>query len=152
MLSRFCICSATPILPGHGFRPCYHAYYCRARFFISLFLFRFCAISLHSALIPFLSRDPFTISFLIHAFSYLSLSTTNANSFCLFCSVLFCSEYVTIQLIDSNRFGQYRAAYQEVQERHEDIQRIERTLGELAQLFSDVSTFFLPLLHLIIVL
>jgi syntaxin 1B/2/3 len=41
--------------------------------------------------------------------------------------------------MDSNRFGQSRAAYREVQERHEDIKRIERTLGELAQLFSDVS-------------
>ncbi|KAF8201665.1 syntaxin [Pholiota molesta] len=32
-----------------------------------------------------------------------------------------------------------RAAYREVQERHEDIKRIERTLAELAQLFNDMS-------------
>lgn len=46
--------------------------------------------------------------------------------------------------MNSNRYGESRAAYREVQERHEDIKRIERTLGELAQLFNDVghpSTF-----------
>jgi len=32
-----------------------------------------------------------------------------------------------------------KSAYQEVQERHEDIKRIEQTLGELAQLFNDMS-------------
>jgi len=32
-----------------------------------------------------------------------------------------------------------RAAYREVQERHEDIKRIEKTLTELAQLFNDMS-------------
>lgn len=41
--------------------------------------------------------------------------------------------------MNSNRYGESRAAYREVQERHEDIKRIERTLGELAQLFNDVS-------------
>jgi syntaxin 1B/2/3 len=41
-------------------------------------------------------------------------------------------------LMNSNRYGESRAAYREVQERHADIQRIERTLGELAQLFNDV--------------
>lgn len=40
--------------------------------------------------------------------------------------------------MNSNRYGESRAAYREVQERHEDIKRIERTLGELAQLFNDV--------------
>lgn len=44
-----------------------------------------------------------------------------------------------LQLLNSNRIGQSRAAYKEVQERHEDIKRIERTLGELAQLFNDVN-------------
>jgi len=42
-------------------------------------------------------------------------------------------------LQSSNRYGESRAAYREVQERHEDIKRIERTLGELAQLFNDMS-------------
>lgn len=37
-----------------------------------------------------------------------------------------------------SRVGDSRAAYREVQERHEDIKRIEKTLGELAQLFNDV--------------
>lgn len=40
--------------------------------------------------------------------------------------------------MNSNRYGESRAAYREVQERHEDIKRIEKTLGELAQLFNDV--------------
>jgi syntaxin 1B/2/3 len=38
----------------------------------------------------------------------------------------------------NSRFTDSRAAYQEVQERHEDIKRIENTLAELAQLFNDV--------------
>lgn len=42
-------------------------------------------------------------------------------------------------LMSSNRFGESRAAYREVQERHEDVKRIERTLAELAQLFNDMS-------------
>jgi syntaxin 1B/2/3 len=41
-------------------------------------------------------------------------------------------------LMNSNRYGESRAAYREVQERHEDIKRIERTIAELAQLFNDV--------------
>lgn len=45
--------------------------------------------------------------------------------------------------MNSNRYGESRAAYREVQERHEDIKRIEKTLGELAQLFNDVRTYFL---------
>ena len=40
-----------------------------------------------------------------------------------------------------SRFTTSRAAYREVQERHEDIKRIEKTLGELAQLFNDVSPY-----------
>jgi syntaxin 1B/2/3 len=42
-------------------------------------------------------------------------------------------------LMNSNRYGESRAAYREVQERHEDIKRIEQTLAELAQLFNDMS-------------
>jgi len=41
-------------------------------------------------------------------------------------------------LTSSSRYGESRAAYREVQERHEDIRKIERTLAELAQLFSDM--------------
>ncbi|KAH7889283.1 t-SNARE [Phlebopus sp. FC_14] len=39
----------------------------------------------------------------------------------------------------SNRYGESRQAYREVQERHQDIQRIENTLAELAQLFNDMA-------------
>ncbi|KAF7793107.1 hypothetical protein EIP86_004215 [Pleurotus ostreatoroseus] len=42
-------------------------------------------------------------------------------------------------LMNSNRYGEARTAYREVQERHEDIKKIERTLTELAQLFNDMS-------------
>jgi len=42
-------------------------------------------------------------------------------------------------LMSSNRYGESRAAYREVQERHEDIKRIEQTIAELAQLFNDMS-------------
>jgi len=41
-------------------------------------------------------------------------------------------------LTSSTRYGESRAAYREVQERHEDIRRIERTLNELAQMFIDL--------------
>ncbi|KAG6369134.1 hypothetical protein JVT61DRAFT_1437 [Boletus reticuloceps] len=34
--------------------------------------------------------------------------------------------------------GESRGAYQGVQKRHQDIQRIEQTIAELAQLFNDV--------------
>ncbi|KJA27552.1 hypothetical protein HYPSUDRAFT_179695 [Hypholoma sublateritium FD-334 SS-4] len=43
------------------------------------------------------------------------------------------------QALMNSRYTDSRAAYKEVQERHEDIKRIERTLGELAQLFNDMS-------------
>jgi len=43
------------------------------------------------------------------------------------------------QALMNSRYTQSRAAYREVQERHEDIKRIERTLAELAQLFNDMS-------------
>lgn len=39
----------------------------------------------------------------------------------------------------NSRYTESRAAYREVQERHEDIKRIEKTLAELAQLFNDMS-------------
>ncbi|CCL99345.1 uncharacterized protein FIBRA_01363 [Fibroporia radiculosa] len=42
-------------------------------------------------------------------------------------------------LMNSNRYGEARSAYREVQERHEDIKRIEKTITELAQLFNDMS-------------
>ncbi|KAN0076988.1 t-SNARE [Tylopilus felleus] len=39
----------------------------------------------------------------------------------------------------STRYGESRQAYREAQERHQDIQRIEVTLAELAQLFNDMA-------------
>lgn len=42
-------------------------------------------------------------------------------------------------LSNSSAYGESRAAYREVQDRHADIQRIERTLEELTQLFNDMS-------------
>ncbi|TCD60532.1 argininosuccinate lyase [Steccherinum ochraceum] len=42
-------------------------------------------------------------------------------------------------LMNSNRYGEARSAYREVQERHDDIVRIEKTITELAQLFNDMS-------------
>ncbi|KAG9103576.1 Plasma membrane t-SNARE, secretory vesicle fusion [Ceratobasidium sp. 370] len=42
-------------------------------------------------------------------------------------------------LMSSNRFGESRSAYREVQSRHEDLKKIEKTLTELAQLFNDMS-------------
>lgn len=42
------------------------------------------------------------------------------------------------QLLNSNRYGDARAAMREVQERHEDIRKIETTLTELMQMFNDV--------------
>ncbi|KAI0281463.1 t-SNARE [Russula aff. rugulosa BPL654] len=41
-------------------------------------------------------------------------------------------------LTSSTRYGESRAAYREVQERHEDIRKIERTLAELAQMFNEM--------------
>lgn len=43
----------------------------------------------------------------------------------------------------NSQFSDAQNTYREVQERHEDIKRIERTLAELAQLFNDVRGFFL---------
>ncbi|TIC08808.1 t-SNARE [Wallemia mellicola] len=42
-------------------------------------------------------------------------------------------------LLQSNRYGDAKSAYREVQDRHQDIKKIERTLTELAQLFNDMS-------------
>ena len=44
--------------------------------------------------------------------------------------------------MSSNRHGESRAAYREVQNRHEDLKKIEKTLTELAQLFNDVRIFY----------
>ncbi|KAK9477166.1 t-SNARE [Lipomyces japonicus] len=41
-------------------------------------------------------------------------------------------------LLNSNRRGEARSALTEVQNRHKDIQKMERTLGELVQLFKDM--------------
>ena len=50
-----------------------------------------------------------------------------------------------LKISSSTRYGQSRAAYKEVQDRHEDIKKIERTLEELAQLFNDVRSLLLRL-------
>nr|XP_019012203.1 syntaxin 1B/2/3 [Kwoniella pini CBS 10737]OCF50984.1 syntaxin 1B/2/3 [Kwoniella pini CBS 10737] len=42
-------------------------------------------------------------------------------------------------LLSSNRYGDARNAYREVQERHAEIQKIEKTLVELAQMFNEMS-------------
>ncbi|EIW69049.1 syntaxin 1B/2/3 [Tremella mesenterica] len=42
-------------------------------------------------------------------------------------------------LMTSNRYGTARTAYREVQERHVEIQKIEKTLTELAQMFSEMA-------------
>lgn len=39
----------------------------------------------------------------------------------------------------SNRHGEAKSALREVQERHQDIKKIERTIAELAQLFADMN-------------
>lgn len=41
-------------------------------------------------------------------------------------------------LLNTSQYGASQAAYKEVQERHQDIERIEKTLVELAELFNDV--------------
>jgi len=42
-------------------------------------------------------------------------------------------------LLNPQRYGDSQRAYREVQERHEEVKRIEHTLAELAQLFNDMS-------------
>ncbi|KAI0647179.1 t-SNARE [Trametes meyenii] len=49
------------------------------------------------------------------------------------------AQIFTQALSSSTRYGESRVAYREVQDRHHDIQKIERTLEELAQLFNDMS-------------
>ena len=49
--------------------------------------------------------------------------------------------------MSSSRYGESRVAYREVQQRHDDVKKIERTLTELAQLFSDVR-FNFPTLNI----
>ncbi|KAF9052952.1 t-SNARE [Panaeolus papilionaceus] len=43
-------------------------------------------------------------------------------------------------LTTSTRYGESRAAFREVQERQQDLRRLEQTLAELAQLFFDMGT------------
>jgi len=43
-------------------------------------------------------------------------------------------------LLNSNRYGDARAAYKEVQDRHQEILKIESTITELAQMFNDMAT------------
>ncbi|TFY70409.1 hypothetical protein EVG20_g2603 [Dentipellis fragilis] len=49
------------------------------------------------------------------------------------------SQLFSQALMSSTRYGETRAAYREVQERHEDIRKIEHTLAELAQIFNDMN-------------
>ncbi|KAG4302665.1 hypothetical protein PCK1_001020 [Pneumocystis canis] len=44
-----------------------------------------------------------------------------------------------VKLLRSNRHGEARVALREVQERHQDIKQIERTITELAELFNEMS-------------
>ncbi|RPD66276.1 t-SNARE [Lentinus tigrinus ALCF2SS1-6] len=49
------------------------------------------------------------------------------------------AQIFTQALSSSTRYGESRMVYREVQDRHQDIQKIERTLEELAQMFNDMS-------------
>ena len=51
---------------------------------------------------------------------------------------------MTLQQVMGNRYAESQGAYREVQQRHEEVQRIERTLVELAQLFNDVRVLPFP--------
>lgn len=53
------------------------------------------------------------------------------------------SQMFSQALMSSTRYGESRAAYREVQERHEDIRKIEHTLVELAQMFNDLNDLVL---------
>lgn len=46
------------------------------------------------------------------------------------------------QAMMGNRYQEAQGAYREVQQRHEEVRRIERTIAELAQLFNDVRFIF----------
>lgn len=50
------------------------------------------------------------------------------------------SGQVFAQALMGNRFAESQGAYREVQQRHEEILRINKTIAELAQLFNDVCT------------
>lgn len=50
------------------------------------------------------------------------------------------ANYRDIQLLKSNRSGQAQSVLSQVQTRHDDIKRIEKTLLELHQLFVDMQT------------
>jgi len=43
------------------------------------------------------------------------------------------------QLLNSDQYGRSRAAYREVQERHNDIVKITETMAELQQLINDMA-------------
>jgi hypothetical protein len=45
----------------------------------------------------------------------------------------------SLQLLNSNRYGDARGALREIQERNNDIKKIEKTLTELAQMFNEMS-------------
>ncbi|KAI0328558.1 t-SNARE [Cubamyces sp. BRFM 1775] len=49
------------------------------------------------------------------------------------------AQIFTQALSSSTRYGESRMAYREVQDRHNDIKKIERTLEELTQLFNDMA-------------
>jgi len=49
------------------------------------------------------------------------------------------NDQIFSQALLNSRYGDSQRAYREVQERHEEIKRIEQTLAELAQLFNDMS-------------
>jgi syntaxin 1B/2/3 len=46
--------------------------------------------------------------------------------------------FFSMQLLSSNRYGDARGALREIQERNQDIKKIEKTLTELAQMFNEV--------------
>lgn len=48
------------------------------------------------------------------------------------------SGQVFAQALMDNRFAESQGTYREVQQRHEEILRINKTIAELAQLFNDV--------------
>lgn len=45
----------------------------------------------------------------------------------------------TQALLNTNRMGEARGVQREVQQRHVEIQKIERTMGELAQMFNEMA-------------
>jgi t-SNARE complex subunit (syntaxin) len=49
------------------------------------------------------------------------------------------TSFIACQLLNSNRYGDARGALREIQERNNDIKKIEKTLTELAQMFNEMS-------------